>query len=271
MLLISKDNEKKDILDMYNTVFSGEEDFAERFFDIVWKKDFCLSVSENGKTVSAVNVLPFTLTDGKKDFSAGYIYAAMTLPEHRKKGLMERLLTKSFATGQDFSILIVQNDSLFDYYSRFGYLPICTVSEKALAVNKATDFTVRLANALDYARLLDIYRASAKSFLTVKREVAEFERISKVYDLPFYVAVRNGEITAYCIGYKEDDLFTAIESMGEDADTLTSAVAKMSGCKSATVRTIGTDKPIGMIKPLCDKAREYLDNNKNVYINLLYN
>lgn len=271
MLLISRDNDKKDILDIYNTVFSGESDFAERFFDIVWKKEYCLSVSEKGKTVSAVNVLPFTLTDGENEFSAGYIYAAMTLPEYRGKGIMGRLLSESFDMGHDFSILIVQNDSLFDYYSRFGYLPICTVSEKTVAVNEATDFTVRRADISDYARLLDIYRTSAKSFLAVKREKSEFERISRVYALPFYVAVRNEEITSYCIGYKEDDIFTAMEAVGEDADALTSTVAKISGCKSATVRTIGTDKPIGMIKPLSDKAKEYLDNNKKVYINLLYN
>lgn len=271
MMLISKDNDKKDILDMYNTVFLGESDFAERFFDIVWEKEYCLSISEKGKTVSAVNLLPFTLTDGKNEFSAGYIYAAMTLPEYRGNGFMGRLLSESFAMGHDFSILIVQNDSLFDYYSRFGYLPICTVSEKTVAVKEASDFTVRRADISDYTRISDIYRASAKSFFTVKREISEFERISKVYDLPFYVAVRNEKITSYCIGYKEDDIFTAIEAMGEDADALTSAVAKISGCKSAVMCTVGTNKPIGMIKPLSDKAEEYLKDNKNIYINLLYN
>ena len=271
MLLISKDNDKKDILNMYNAIFSGEEDFAERFFDIVWKKEYCLSLSENDKTVSAVNVLPFTLTDGEKEFSAGYIYAAMTLPEYRKKGLMEQLLEKSFTSGQDFSILIVQNDSLFNYYSRFGYLPICTVGEKSVEVKETTDFTVRLANASDYDDVLSIYRKSVKSYLAVSRDKDEIERISKVYDLPFYVAERDGKITAYCIGYKEDGIFTAIEAMGDDAENLASAVADSLECESAVMRTIGGNKPIGMIKPLSDKAEKYLKDNKSVYINLLYN
>lgn len=270
MSLILKNNNKDEILKLYNSVFSGEEAFAERFFYYVWSGANCLSVILNGKTVSCANIIPYTLESDVEHFSAGYVYAAMTLPEYRGKGLMSELLGRSFELGHDFSILIVQNDGLLNYYSRFGYLPLGTVSETESEIHE-TDIEIRYAHESEYGCLADIYKKETSALLHIKRDAEEFSRISRVYDLKFLVESKDKNIDSYCFGYKENKTFIASEIMGQNGKKIAAAAARSLNCDKMICRGVGTRKAIGMIKPISERAKQYAKTIKQIYLNLAFN
>jgi predicted acetyltransferase len=71
-------------------------------------------------------LLDGSLRCGGEQTRSGYIYAACTAPEHRGKGYMSALLNGADdiarRQGKEFLCLVPSEQSLFEYYARFGYL-----------------------------------------------------------------------------------------------------------------------------------------------------
>ena len=125
MIRYAVPDEKEIILNLFNTCFPGESKFANWFFDKVYKTENTLVYDDNGKIIAALQMIPVRLTDGNNEYTSSYLYGVGTLPEYRGKGIMAKVINYSFEIdrkkGTDYSILIVQEQSLLDYYNRFGF------------------------------------------------------------------------------------------------------------------------------------------------------
>lgn len=73
---------------------------------------------ENGRAVNMI--CTSRITDGELD--AEYIFAVCTKPEYRKRGIFTKHLDA--VIGNKACILIPENESLFDFYERFGFSAI---------------------------------------------------------------------------------------------------------------------------------------------------
>ena len=118
--------DREQLLALYRACFPEDEpSFWEWVFDRLYCPGNTLNLREEGRIVASLQMLPCALSLNGQTFSAHYIYAASTLPEWQGRGLMARLLEQAAEEGRkkghDFSILITQEDSLLDYYARFGY------------------------------------------------------------------------------------------------------------------------------------------------------
>ena len=79
-----------------------------------------MTIEKDGKIVSALQIVPHTMTYLGTEISVGYISGACTTPEERGQGLMRQLLQETFEEMERreiaISAIIPADPWLFDYY-----------------------------------------------------------------------------------------------------------------------------------------------------------
>lgn len=128
------DSIKPQLIDLWRSSFNDSEAFIHLFFDRVYQPENALYIEQDGRIVSALHILPYTMTFYGKEINVGYIYAACTHPAERGKGLMRQLLRQAFAVMQSRKIalttIIPAEPWLFDYYRTLGYTEAFDYSEQ---------------------------------------------------------------------------------------------------------------------------------------------
>ena len=258
---------REQLLALYQACFPDDEpDFWNWVFDRLYAPENTLNVRENGRIIASLQMIPCRLRLGERLFAAHYIYAAATLPEKQGKGLMAGLLEQAAQEGRrrghDFSVLITQEDSLLDYYARFGYKPaFCIGMGKAEAA--AADGLIRTATAEDIPALTGLYENAASAFLHGHRDAELWMQQLELFGRGAQVLERDGGITAYAFA----DERGIIEAAGPEAAALAGSITP-----NAAFRTIpGKDcRPMGSIKPLNENAERIVEQNP-CFLNLMYN
>jgi len=119
---------KEQIKTLWRKCFDDREDFVEFYFDKVYKDENAMSLEKEGRVVSALQMIPYTMTWCGTEITVAYISGACTDPEERGKGLMGELLHKSFHEMQkreyDITALIPASESLFEFYRAYDYTEV---------------------------------------------------------------------------------------------------------------------------------------------------
>lgn len=119
-------NEKSQLMELWRTSFDDSEDFIRLFFNRVYQKENALFFAEDGKIVSALHMLPYTMNFYGMEIPISYIYGAGTLPAERGRGLMRRLVQEAFEVmqkrGITLTVIIPAEPWLFDFYRNLGYI-----------------------------------------------------------------------------------------------------------------------------------------------------
>lgn len=105
---------------LYIDAFHDDEQFTDLLFDLFYESS-CKYLLEDGVIFSMLFAMDISL-DGMK---GKYIYAVATDEKYRGKGYMRRLfdkITAEFKKDYDFLCLKPMSESLFDYYSRLGFV-----------------------------------------------------------------------------------------------------------------------------------------------------
>ena len=120
--MVKFENEKlqKQAVSLWQEAFGDSEEYIS-FFLGTHKGCTFVPLTENGELVSGLYLI-----DGRLNGVDGfYLFAAATFEAHRSKGCMARLLglaaEKAKEKSKSFIALVPAEQSLFDYYSRFGY------------------------------------------------------------------------------------------------------------------------------------------------------
>ncbi|MDL2244625.1 GNAT family N-acetyltransferase [Parabacteroides sp. OttesenSCG-928-J18] len=137
-------NRKEQIKELWRTCFHDPEDFITLYFDRVFKEEQAYTIERDGRIVSFLQVIPYTLIWYGREIRMGYISGACTDPRERGKGLMRELLEKAFTgmrrEGYDITGLIPAEPWLFDYYRAQGYTEVFDYSwETYLVSDEETD------------------------------------------------------------------------------------------------------------------------------------
>ncbi len=121
--------DKKELSDLWHTVFQEDMSVIDDFFESVFPSTTAPIIRINGEIASALFLLPC----GAGDFNGKCVYCAMTRKSCRGKGYMRRLLDFSYDHcinhGFDFLFLVPAEPSLFDYYGKCGFVPFGTASK----------------------------------------------------------------------------------------------------------------------------------------------
>ena len=117
--------DKQQVVDLWQECFNDSEAFVRLYFSTKYTEENTLVHIENGKVLSALQMLPYSMTCWGRELRISYISGASTWPEARGRGLMKDLLTEAFRVMRSrdvhFSTLIPAESWLFDFYRRLGY------------------------------------------------------------------------------------------------------------------------------------------------------
>ena len=165
MIRFANTEDKEKIQKMWSLCFSDTEEFQSLYFSKIFQANQTLILEVRNTIVASLQIIPYDIRCNKKTLSAGYVFGAMTSPKYRNKGYMSKLLEAAFnemkAMNMKLSLLIPQEEWLFGYYARLGYVkafprstqPVClspkTTGMKAFLVPDSFDITYQYKTLLN--------------------------------------------------------------------------------------------------------------------------
>ena len=109
---------KEEVMNLWRICFNDTEEFLRLYFERRYNDADTAVFRENGRIVSALQMLPYPMTWYGKTVMTSYISGACTHPSFRSGGLMRKLLAEAFLSMKSrktaFSILIPQEPRLYD-------------------------------------------------------------------------------------------------------------------------------------------------------------
>lgn len=140
--MIISTSSKEDIGELtvlWQICFGDDDEYVGAFMRDRFVPEHTLVGREGGRICSALYLLRGKVRIAGEAFDAAYLYAACTHPDFRSRGYMGELLRSAEKlcrdSGLDYICLVPAEDSLFDYYSRFGYR--AAFEEKLLTVERS--------------------------------------------------------------------------------------------------------------------------------------
>jgi GNAT superfamily N-acetyltransferase len=116
---------KQQVIDLWRRCFDDSDEFVDLFFSRVYKDENELTIDKEGKVISALQIIPYTMTFWGKEISVGYIYGACTDPSERGMGHMTHLVNEAFQIMKDrevaLAVTIPANEGLFELYRKSGF------------------------------------------------------------------------------------------------------------------------------------------------------
>ena len=110
------------IKNIWKCCFDDSDSFLSWNFSKNYSHLNTVVAEENGKIISNLQIIPYTVYINKTPVSMGYISGAATLPEHRYKGCMNALIPYAFEQmlrrGQKISMLIPFS---YEFYEKYGF------------------------------------------------------------------------------------------------------------------------------------------------------
>lgn len=271
-ITFAKPGDEAQLISLYRQCFPDGEAFWRWLLSKEpYRPENTLTLRENGKMVSSLQMMPVTLRLHGESYASHYIYAAATLPEWQGRGLMGQLLEYAAREGlrrkQRFSVLIVEEPGLLDYYARFGYRPQIMwqyLSASVLSSPLLPGENLRKIRQKDIPALQALYEAAAEKLLHGARDNAHWESQLELYGDGAFLLENTEGVKAYC--FADENGIT--EAVGESAVRLAAQIAP--GKVFRTVPENGEILPGGSIRPLTEAADALL-GQQMVYLNLMYN
>ena len=137
---------------LWKDVFGEYDGFWELFRDTAFHADHCRCMIENGQVIAGLYWFDCACGQDK----IAYIYAVVTDPNHRGKGLCRKLMADVHellkAQGYDSVMLVPADSALREMYRKMGYTNCTRVSERSCAAAE-TAVEIRNVTPEEYAAL----------------------------------------------------------------------------------------------------------------------
>ncbi len=264
---------REDIIELWHECFGDDRGYIEFFLDNCPNK-LCVGIFEKDELASML----FLLNGEVDGFSCRYIYAACTAQKHRCEGLMGGLieLVKRYCSdsGVDMLFLVPAEESLYNYYSKFGFIPKMQRAEITLkggfgSFNEEKNTDIKRI-ARKRTELLSSMKRFAFDPLTTEYTVAEFlhtggEIYSRKGTDGFLAFVRrDGEkatVKELLIDFDEE--FTIILDLFENLGAENVYIHAPLVYNNTDIGCVATK--CGMLYPITDKANDYIKNEDVFY------
>lgn len=228
------------LLTLWQQAFGEWNGFWETFLETGFSPLRCRCCLEDGQITAAL-----TWLDGSwKDQKIAYIYAVVTRPDHRGKGLCRRLLadTHTLLTSRGYAaaMLVPAEPGLRAMYKRLGYHTCTFVDE----------FSCQAGNAPVPTRAIGVeeFAALRRTFLPDGAVLQEGENLSFLSRQAQFYTGTDFLLTAW----QEGSTLTAMEFLGRREDA--PGILKTLGAEKGSFRCPGKQIPFAMIHLLKDNA-----------------
>lgn len=131
---------KDEVKTLWKLCFNDSDEFTDLYFKMRYKDEVNRVIREDGKIISALQMIPYPMTFCGEVISTSYISGACTHPDYRKHGAMKRLLKEThrcmYEDGVLLASLIPAEEWLFGYYARSGYAPVFGYAVEQVRVDR---------------------------------------------------------------------------------------------------------------------------------------
>ena len=233
------------LLELWKDAFGDWGGFWEMFLETAFSPRRCRCVREDSGITAALTWLDCTC-EGQK---IAYVYAVVTDPAHRGRGLCRRLLADTHALlqrqGYAAAMLVPAEEGLRRMYGKYGY-ETCTFVEEFSCKAGEQAAALRAIGPEEFAGL-------RRNFLSGASVLQEGENLVFLARQMQFYAGKDFLLTAYT----EDNRLTAAELLGNRAAA--PGILKALGAETGSFRCPGKRVPFAMIYPLKENitAPEY--------------
>lgn len=281
MIRFAANNDINGFISLWREAFGDSAEEIRFFLDNKFKPENTLIYDEYGEIASMLFLLDGKMCISGKDYPSYYLYAACTAPKYRGRGIMSALLKAAEKTASDRNIryicLLPAEDSLYDYYSRFGYQT--AFSKKILTVTR-DEITEESNFVCDEAQINNLEKLRENAFNGIDRFKWSNDAVNFAFE---HTKMYGGNHFITCKGYA---LYSEIDDkmrVKEYAFT----PAELTKTAAFLMKKHGTDKisfalPYnfecsigktelkrgGMILPIDFDAENLINNIKNAYLGL---
>ncbi len=155
MIRCSVNNDKEGIIRLWHEAFGDLRKEIEFFLENKYIPENTVVCEENGEIISLLFLLEGSFCINGKNYPSYYLYAACTSKEFRGRGIMGKMLEFSKALAADRGVcyicLMPAEDSLFDYYSRFGYIPVFKRKLVSISIDELNSMCIPDENSSDFS------------------------------------------------------------------------------------------------------------------------
>ena len=219
----------------------GEYDgFWELFLDTAFAPDHCRCVTENGQVIAGLYWFECSCGGDK----IAYVYAVVTDPRHRGRGLCRKLMADVHALlkehGYDSVMLVPADEGLREMYRKLGYEDCTGISELTCTAGETS---------------LELRNVSPEEYAALRRKLLpEVSVLQEGIQLPFLAA--QAQLFAgqdfLLAAWREEDMLHGMELLGNT--NAAPGILRALGCGQGIFQIPGKEKPFAMIHKLTEDA-----------------
>lgn len=234
------ENHVPQLVSLWKEAFGEYDGFWELFLETAFLPDHCRCITEEGQPIAGLYW--FDCSCGSDQIA--YVYAVVTDPKHRGRGLCRKLMADVHALlksqGYTSVMLVPADEGLREMYRKLGYEDCTTIGTVTCSAGKtATD--IRSIDIAEFAQL--------RRNLIPKGSV-----LQEGIQLPFLAAQAQLFAGADFLlaAYLEGNTLHGMELLGNPAGA--PGILRALGCETGTFQVPGAEKPFAMIHKLTEDA-----------------
>lgn len=195
MIRFSVIDDRESLIKLWTEVFGDSFDAVDLFFKYHYKPDNTVVFVDGNRIVSMLYLLEGNFVISQIKYPSYYLYAAATAEDYRGKGIMGRMLgfaeEKAKKSGKDFICLLPAEDSLYGFYSKYGYKSV--FKKKTVNIKNGTkNVCDRVDSNLDVVNIRNEFLSNYDFFEWDKNAVEYAFKQNEFY---------GGNIIVDCDGY----------------------------------------------------------------------
>lgn len=232
--------ETQQLLKLWKAVFGEYDGFWELFLDTGYQSDHCCCMVENGQVTAGLYWFDCSCGNDK----IAYVYAVVTDPAHRGKGLCRKLMADVHALlldrGYASVMLVPADEGLREMYRKMGYEDCTSVSTISCAAGEIS---------------AEIRNTDVEEYAALRREfLPEGSVLQEGIQLPFLAA--QAQLFAgrdfLLAAWLEEETLYGMELLGNS--DAAPGILRALGCKTGKFQIPGQDRPYAMLHKLKEDA-----------------
>ena len=272
-------NEIEQLVSLWQEAFGDTREDVEAFINTLYSPKNTIVLKENGEIVSAVYLVDAQISSEDGNTLNGYYFCcAATRKSCRGKGLMSQIIERVKQTGKDrgkdFIALIPANQSLFDFYARFGFVDYFYCEQKVFEIipGRINDISFEIAEEAEkLCRIQNTVAKLSKGNIIKSKAIFDYTILDgKLSGYKIYFIKNKGEIDGYLI-YDGENLVREIITETVDMKSAINEFLYLKNLKRIEVRLPNNDlngKRKGVIFTFTDKI-DTKNITKTAFINQL--
>ena len=234
------DDQVQQLLKLWKAVFGEYDGFWELFLRTAFLPDHCRCITENGQVTAGLYWFDCSCGTDK----IAYIYAVVTDPAHRGKGLCRKLMAEVHTLltrqGYDSVMLVPADEGLREMYRKMGYEDCTAISEiTCTAVDVPTE----------------IHSVSPEEYAAIRRSMLPEAGVLQEGNNLTFLAAQTQLFAGddfLLAAWLDGDTLHGTELLGNTAAA--PGILRALGCEKGMFQIPGKDKPFAMIHHLQNQA-----------------